>query len=299
MSFEVWLSYNNREETLQLPVTPFFTIETSQGVETMTLHQLSEISLPGLKGLDGMTLESFFPHVGATYGFMQYSPPPDPWECVAMIKRWKESRRPMRVIITETDINVAMLIKSFNYGVADGTKDVKWQLDLLEYVFLPAAVPATARATTSENAVAGSHEGDTEWTIKYGDTLTGIAKAVYGDTSMWKEIYEANRDLITNPDSMANIEGQTIVLPQKSTSSTKVITSETAVANSMKDRTTYTLNSGDTLTGLALAAYGDTSKWEMIWKANKDKIGDNPHSLRGIAGQEIKLPLLNENVAYV
>lgn len=298
MSFEVWLSFNNREETLQLPVTPFFTLETSQGVETMTLHQLSEISLPGLRELDGMKLESFFPHLGANYAFMKTAQAPEPWECVAKIKRWKESRRPIRVIITETDINVAMLIKSFYYGVSDGTTDVQYQLDLKEYVFLPAATPATANATTSENAVSGSKAGATDWKVKYGDTLTGIAKSVYGDTSMWKEIYEANKDLITNPDSMANIEGQTLVLPQKSTSTSTAITSSTAVANSMKDHNTYTLQVGDTLTGLALAAYGDTSKWEMIYKANKDKIS-NPNSLKGIAGQQIKLPLINENVAYV
>ena len=38
--------------------------------------------------------------------------------------------------------------------------------------------------------------------------------------------------------------------------------------------------------------------WEQIWKANKRLIGDNPHSLKGIAGQNIKLPR-SENVAYV
>lgn len=295
-NYEVWLSYNNREEVLQLPVSPFFRLETAQGVETMNLQKLGQISLPGLRELESITLESFFP--AQDYNFLKYHDIRDPWECVAMIKRWKESRRPIRLIITETNINLAMLVKNFNYGVEDGSDNVNFTLELVEYVFLETPKSSTAYATTSESAVASSHAGDTEWEVRYGDTLTGIAKSVYGDTSMWKEIYEANKDLITNPDSMANIEGQTLVLPQKSTSTSTAITSSTAVANSMKDHNTYTLQVGDTLTGLALAAYGDTSKWEMIYKANKDKIS-NPNSLKGIAGQQIKLPLINENVAYV
>ena len=36
--------------------------------------------------------------------------------------------------------------------------------------------------------------------VKPGDTLSGIAKAVYGDRKHWKEIYEANKDKIKNPD---------------------------------------------------------------------------------------------------
>lgn len=286
-NYEVWLSYNNREEVLQLPVSPFFRLETAQGVETMSLQKLGQISLPGLRELESITLESFFP--AQDYNFLKYHDIRDPWECVAMIKKWKESRRPVRLIITETNINLAMLIKSFSYGVEDGSDNVNFTLELVEYVFLETPKSATAYATTSESAVASSHAGDTEWTVRYGDTLTGIAKAVYGDTSMWKDIYEANKDIITNPDSMANIEGQTLTLPQKSTSSTGILTSETAVSLSYKDANEYVIKRGDTLTGIALAKYGDTSKWEDIYKANRDKI-TNYNSLAGIAGQTIVLP---------
>ena len=51
-----------------------------------------------------------------------------------------------------------------------------------------------------------------EYTIKVGDTLTGIAVAVYGDASKWEDIYAANRDKITNPNSLKGIAGQKIVL---------------------------------------------------------------------------------------
>jgi nucleoid-associated protein YgaU len=38
------------------------------------------------------------------------------------------------------------------------------------------------------------------YTVKSGDSLSKIAKEVYGEASQWKKIYEANRDRIKNPD---------------------------------------------------------------------------------------------------
>ncbi|MDO4922752.1 MAG: LysM peptidoglycan-binding domain-containing protein [Peptococcaceae bacterium] len=297
MSFETWLSFNNRAEVLQLPVTPFITVKTGQSVETVVLQKMGAVSIPGLRNADSINVESFFPAVGTNYNFLKCTPP-DPWEAVKMIKRWKESRRPIRYIVTDTDINLALLIKGFDYGLEDKTKDVRFSLELVEYVFLDSPVAATAQGVTSENAVSGSQKGATTWRVRYGDTLTGIAKSVYGDTSRWKEIYEANKSLITDPNSLKSIEGKTLTIPQKKTMQTTVLTSETAEANSLQQRDSYVVRVGDTLTGIALAAYGDTSMWEQIWKANKRLIGDNPHSLKGIAGQNIKLPR-SENVAYV
>jgi len=40
----------------------------------------------------------------------------------------------------------------------------------------------------------------TIYVVKDGDTLTKIADEVYGQSKRWKDIYEANRDVIKNPD---------------------------------------------------------------------------------------------------
>lgn len=39
-----------------------------------------------------------------------------------------------------------------------------------------------------------------QYTVKRGDSLSRIAKHIYGDASRWKQIYEANKDRIKNPD---------------------------------------------------------------------------------------------------
>jgi nucleoid-associated protein YgaU len=38
------------------------------------------------------------------------------------------------------------------------------------------------------------------YVVKKGDSLSKIAKQFYGDMKLWKKIFEANRDKISNPD---------------------------------------------------------------------------------------------------
>ena len=45
-----------------------------------------------------------------------------------------------------------------------------------------------------------------------GGTLSGIALIAYGDARRWKRIYDANRTVIKNPNSMNGSE--TITLPK-------------------------------------------------------------------------------------
>lgn len=40
------------------------------------------------------------------------------------------------------------------------------------------------------------------YTVKAGDSLSKIAKEVYGDASQWKKIHQANSDKIKDPDKI-------------------------------------------------------------------------------------------------
>jgi nucleoid-associated protein YgaU len=64
----------------------------------------------------------------------------------------------------------------------------------------------------AELQVAKVEAVDATYTVKSGDSLSKIAKAVYGDWKRWKDIYEANKDEIKNPDLIR--VGQTFKLPK-------------------------------------------------------------------------------------
>ena len=49
--------------------------------------------------------------------------------------------------------------------------------------------------------------------VKSGDSLSRIAKRVYGDAQAWKKIFEANTDIIKDPDKI--YPGQKLKIPAK------------------------------------------------------------------------------------
>lgn len=49
------------------------------------------------------------------------------------------------------------------------------------------------------------------YVVVKGDSLSAIAKREYGDAKEWRRIYDANRDIIKDPDLI--YPGQTLRLP--------------------------------------------------------------------------------------
>ena len=49
------------------------------------------------------------------------------------------------------------------------------------------------------------------YTVVKGDSLSKIAKALMGDATKWRAIYEANKDTIKNPDLI--YPGQVLKIP--------------------------------------------------------------------------------------
>jgi len=50
------------------------------------------------------------------------------------------------------------------------------------------------------------------YVVVAGDSLSKIAKRLYGDANKWRQIYDANKDLIKNPDVIH--PGQKLKIPR-------------------------------------------------------------------------------------
>ena len=65
---------------------------------------------------------------------------------------------------------------------------------------------------SSSSAAAPKDEAVTRtYTVVSGDSLSKIAKKIYGNANRWKEIFEANKDTIKNPDLIH--PGQVLKIP--------------------------------------------------------------------------------------
>jgi len=59
---------------------------------------------------------------------------------------------------------------------------------------------------------AGSSAAETTYTVQAGDTLSKIAKAKLGDANAYMDIFNANRNLLSDPDKIK--PGQVLKIPQ-------------------------------------------------------------------------------------
>ena len=51
------------------------------------------------------------------------------------------------------------------------------------------------------------------YTVQSGDNLSKIAKHFYGNANAWQQIFDANRDQLSNPDRIK--PGQVLKIPAK------------------------------------------------------------------------------------
>lgn len=79
-----------------------------------------------------------------------------------------------------------------------------WQKDVVADIKVR---PANARTPSPQQG-----GGATTYTVKSGDTLSGIAKQFYGDANDYMDIFNANKDQLTDPDTIK--PGQVLKIPQ-------------------------------------------------------------------------------------
>ncbi|WP_270566164.1 hypothetical protein [Clostridium beijerinckii] len=127
---EFW--FNQDDTWLQLPVPPSsYSLKLANNNSVVSVESIGEINILGDSKLSEISFESFFP--AHKYKFCAYSDIPKPFECVAQIEAWRKSKKPIRVILTNTDINDIFSIETFEYGENDGTGDINFTLALKQY----------------------------------------------------------------------------------------------------------------------------------------------------------------------
>ncbi|WP_010495085.1 LysM peptidoglycan-binding domain-containing protein [Paenibacillus elgii] len=216
------LSFNNGAERLQLPVNPeSIRISSSRGFEDVEVTQLGEYTVIGNEKLREFSFSSFFPR-DYNPSYCEYEPFPNPWEAVALLEKWRDTARPMRLTITGTPINVPVTLRLFEYREEGGAVgDIAFDITFKEYRFIEFQRVKTQTTAvdsvevTAETARPDSSNKRTEYVVVSRDSLWKIsARAdVYGDADKWRKLYNANKKLIgANPNLI--FPGQKLVIPR-------------------------------------------------------------------------------------
>lgn len=199
------------QQELALPVTPeSFTIRHGVKVETVDMYTLGDLNLAGGGALATLSIQCLFP--GKSYPFTTGTAQ-TPYAYVQFFEQCADNHTPLRFVVSDTPVNMEVLVESIEYGERDGTNDVYATLSLREYR-LPKIVKTEQAAKTEERRVETPPAAAKTYTVKTGDTLSAICREFYGDGS--KALYTkiASYNGIKNPNLI--YAGKTLQLPDKS-----------------------------------------------------------------------------------
>lgn len=198
---------------LILPVTPeSFSVSFGRNVLKVNVHQMGDVNLWGQKTASSVQVTALLPSSERSYAFAGgYTG--NPYGAIELMQGWQDQGKILRFIVSETPVNLAVMLSEVRYGEQDGTGDVTAELTLSEYRETGAAQVQEGKSqTVSRPAESGGlHPSPQSYTVVKGDTMWAIARKFYGDATLcWKL---ASYNGIQN----ANIiyPGQVVRIPDK------------------------------------------------------------------------------------
>lgn len=195
---------------LVLPITPpSFEVSSGINMETINIHTLGDIAIAGYETAPKYTIECVFP--AQPYPF-SHSTEIAPYEYVKKFEDWCQNHTVLRYIISDTTINIPVLISDITYGERDGTGDVYATISMQKYRELQVT---QTQSTSTQNQSRGSEKTTVPiqtHTVQPGDTLSAICRKYYGNANLYHQLAKYNG--IKNPHLI--YPGNIIKLPDKS-----------------------------------------------------------------------------------
>ena len=186
-------------ERLTLPVTPNkYHVKTNQLNKIVDILDFGEALLFGNPGLIRLSFSCFMPRLYHEYtSIISGDYEKDATELCELIDKWKRSKKPVRIIITESPINHMFGIKSFDYDEHDGSHDIYYTMNLEEYKDLNTPPANNEQPMNDETSGLRDRKNETEKPVAdekvaRARDLVEASKRAYGEVEKWRAIAEAN-----------------------------------------------------------------------------------------------------------
>jgi LysM repeat protein len=226
-----------------LPVTPeAYRWEQGINLETVNISETGDVYLPGGESRYSGKIECLFP--ANDYPWLTPGAGTDPYSYVNQFAAWAKGKKPVRYVVSGTEINAQVYVESIQYEEKDGSGDVYATICLREYVDLEAKTVSnldTSGGGTSGNsgqstATASASAASQQYTVVSGDTLSALCRKFYGNGSSAYYKALAAYNGITNPNVLR--VGQVLTIPAEDallvTDTSKVSSSGSTALTSSK-----------------------------------------------------------------
>ncbi len=200
----VMLWYNEDQARLTLAVNPRqMTVTRTQAVRDFRTVTGDPVRVSQGRGLRRVAFSTFLP--GTASPFYQGTPP---LTALALLHQWQDSRRCIRLVVSNTDLNGLFLITQVGQTLTEGDQDIGISLELTEAGNTPGAGLSGSQSSSGLIHRPDERVEPGTYTVQKGDTLWGIARKLYSDGTKWKEI--ARKNGISDPKTLQI--GQVLVL---------------------------------------------------------------------------------------
>ncbi|WP_422615000.1 LysM peptidoglycan-binding domain-containing protein [Cohnella caldifontis] len=199
-------------EAFIFPVNPEeISIRRDKQFETFNLLPLGEVDVPQQERVREIAFSSFFPkiHDDRYCQCGGESNHPEPQAAMNRLTALMNSKTPVRLIISDTAVNVLTFLTSHNSTFKGGEPgDTYFDVTFRTY----REMKVKTAGTQGPSARPDPKPVPKVYTVKTGDTLWAIAKLLLGDGGKWRTLYEKNKSVI-GPDPNRIRPGQKLVLP--------------------------------------------------------------------------------------
>ncbi|MDH3583231.1 MAG: LysM peptidoglycan-binding domain-containing protein [Phycisphaerae bacterium] len=155
----------------------------------------------------------------------------------------------------------------------------------------PGSAPSPGRRLAGSKA-----KGPVYHTVGEGESLSSIAELYYGDANQFQRVYEANRKVLPDADTLR--AGVRLLIPDKKkpaaaaapASRPPALSASASTGAAARPRVpmgSHTVGEGETLASIAEQHYGSQLQWNKLYQLNKDRIR-NPDRIR--VGLVLRVP---------
>ena len=196
---EIYFTNLENKEQIQLCRTPaVIKARTEANFRTYNIIERGEIKLPKGEQLTQIVWSDELPGAGILMynDGITHAAWEKPEELIRVIKRWREEGAKLRLLITQTPINLDVFIKSFDYEASGGLGDYKYTIELIaakEMKVMTVAEADEARAKAKENAAnelnqRAALKSTAGLRITQINNVWGIAQIFTGVGSKWSDL---------------------------------------------------------------------------------------------------------------
>lgn len=183
-------------ERFVVPVTPkTYKVETEQNNRVVDILDTGEAQLFGNRKLKRLSFSCFFPQPSHAYPFV-VGDDRSPSECVELLEKWKEGKKAVRVIITDSPVNLMMAIKSFDYREQDGSRDIYYELKFIEWRDLNTPLANNEKQVEKLTGLKKRPVGTTipprPSSIQCARDILDASRKAYGKYKYWRSLRDKN-----------------------------------------------------------------------------------------------------------